>query len=275
MGYRSIAMHPGFNWFYNRQNVYRFFGFEHFYCLNYFNLETQRKGGYIAEVYTIDKLLDIWHRHLDEHPNTPLFQFTVTIQNHGPYDSLFGVSDNFHTDLHFTDNEMSQLANYFHGIRDADVQLQRLIDYFEYHNEPVVIVYFGDHQPSLFGNINDLLFPELFAPGSSESVRRLHTTPFMIWKNESAQQMIAPSTAIMPDNMVIGSNFLGGYVLELLGFNGQSAFFDYTNALRTKFPIIMEDRSLGIDGIYSIEKSDEERQPLLIYRDWQFDKIFN
>lgn len=278
LGYRSIALHPGFRWFYNRQNVLRFFGFEYFYDITYFT-EDQFKGMYVSEEATMDKILDIFERHIHDYPGVPLFNFTVTIQNHGPYTDKYMADTNFNTTLNLTEDEMNPVSNYFVGLRDKDLELQRLIDYFEHHEEPVVLVYFSDHLPAFASSIYDQFFPDIFEPNSIESTIRLHTVPFAIWQNEAARQ-ITPieynfKTAVMPNNMTISSNFLGGYVLELLGFSQLSPFFTFTQELRGKFPIILEDKSVGIYGDLSLYMTSEEREPLIIYRDWQFHKIFN
>ena len=279
LGYRSIAMHPGFRWFYNRQNVYRFFGFEHFYCMEYFDWEVHRKGMYISDWATMDKLMDIWHRHLEDHPGMPLFSFTVTIQNHGPYTDIYGIEQNFSTSLNLSPAEINPVSNYFHGVRDNDVELWRLIQYFEHHDEPVVLVYFSDHMPAFAPNIYDEFLPNIHPDGSFESRTRLNRVPFMIWQNESART-ITPieenfQLLTMPDDMIIGSSFLGAYVMELLGFTNLSPLFDFVNDLRTTFPVVLEDRSISIDGEYSIYMDEDLRQPLRIYRHWNFDRVLN
>lgn len=280
LGYRSVALHPGFRWFYNRQNVFRFFGFEHLYDIEYFE-DYHFKGMYISEWATMDKLLDIFERHLEDYPDTPLFSFTVTIQNHGPYTDKYLVDTNFSTTLDLTPEEMNPISNYFHGLRDKDkdTELQRIIEHFENTDEPVVLVYFSDHLPAFTPSIYAQFYPDIFEPNSLESAVRLHTVPFIIWQNQAARA-ITPieenfQTAIMPDNMTISSNFLGAYVMQLLGFENLSPFFDYVNNLRTKFPIILESMSYSIDGRYSIYMTPEERLPIIIYRHWQSHIIFN
>lgn len=278
LGYRSIAMHPGFNWFYNRQNVYRFFGFEHFYYIGYFEYY-HFKGPYISEWATMDKLLEIWENHLENYPGVPLFNFTVTIQNHGPYANMYGLTENnFATEMNFTDHEMNQLTNYFHGMRDQDTELNRLIRYFESSPEPVVLIYFSDHLPGLSANIMQTFYPDT-GEDTLENLTRMHRVPFIIWQNPAAAQ-ITPltenfNTLPIPDNMIIGSNFLGAYLLELLGFKRLNPLFDFVNELRAVFPVILEDRAFSPEGIPSLEKPDEERTVLITYRDWQFNRVFN
>lgn len=278
LGYRSVALHPGFRWFYNRQNVYRFFGFEYFYDITYFD-DNQYKGMYVSEEATMDKIIDIFKTHLNEHPNVPLFNFNVTIQNHGPYTDKYMAETNFNTTLDLSEAEMNPVSNYFHGLKDNDTELQKLIEYFEYHEEPVVLVYYSDHLPAFSQDVYGQFFPDIYDTNSLESTIRLHTVPFLIWQNEAARK-ITPieenfQTAIMPDNMTISSNFLGAYLMELLGFSHISPFINYVNNLRGEFPIILENMSADINGNISLNMSQEELEPLIIYKNWQIYKIFN
>ena len=281
LGYRSIAMHPGFAWFYNRQNVYRFFGFEHFYSIDYFEYY-HFKGPYVSEVATMDKILDIWHRHLQDYPNTPLFNFTVTIQNHGPYASLYGLPMdyiNFNTALEFNEHETSQLTNYFHGVSDNDEELWWLIQYFMHHPEPVVLLYFSDHMPGFSASIYTILYPEFEPTYSFENITRLHTVPFIIWQNYAALQITPIEYNLLdmplPQNGIIGSNFLGAWFMQLLGIYGIDPFWDFVNILRTKFPVILEDRALSIQGEMVYDFSTSQTSDIILYRDWQFNRIFN
>ena len=277
LGYRSIAMHPGFAWFYNRQNVYRYLGFEHFYCISYFDPYTQLKGNYISEEASYDKIFDIWHRHMEEQPNTPLFSFNVMIQNHGPYTMIYGIEQNFDTTLDLSQGQIIDASNYFHGVRDCDLQLNRLLTYFENHQEPVVVVYFSDHLPALGTNTFNEFFPDIHPVGSFYNLTRLNATPFAIWQNQSAQR-ITPILDNFLDtsyNTFMGSNFFGAFVMELLEFNNMSPFFDFVNSIRPQFPVILEDRAFTPDRDVSIYLPPEEREIIRIYRDWQFERILS
>ena len=80
LGYYTTAMHPnhGTNW--NRENVYKDFGFDQFLTINDFqNAETLR--GMVTDKATYDKILEL----LDTNSN-PQFIFDVTMQNHSGYD---------------------------------------------------------------------------------------------------------------------------------------------------------------------------------------------
>ena len=146
-GYSTLAIHPGFSWFYNRLNVYNYMGFDNFIHLTSFQGEEKYKGGYIADKYLTDSIIENFESHVSEN-DSPLFNFCVTIQNHGPYDEKYNeVEKMFDCDIKLTETEQILLNSYFMGIRDNDYEIGRLADYFSNCDEPVVLVFFGDHLP--------------------------------------------------------------------------------------------------------------------------------
>ena len=76
LGYATTAMHPnhGTNW--NRENVYRDFGFDNFLTINDF-ADADRLRGMVTDEATYDKILDLLNENSD-----PQFIFDVTMQNH-------------------------------------------------------------------------------------------------------------------------------------------------------------------------------------------------
>lgn len=59
IGYDTLAIHPGYGWFYNRTNVYNNMGFDDFvYLEEDFDLKTQSKGGYISDEVTAQSIIE-------------------------------------------------------------------------------------------------------------------------------------------------------------------------------------------------------------------------
>ncbi|MCL1964840.1 MAG: LTA synthase family protein [Firmicutes bacterium] len=270
-GYQSFALHPGFRWFYNRQNVYRFLGFNEMVFEDAFPRDAYH-GSFISEAATYDAFLRMLESRLQAHPGTPLFGFCLTIQNHAAYLNRFLPEGtyNFTADIPFADTQKNILSNYFEGITEADAQLNRLAEYLESLDDPAVLVCFGDHLPAIDESVYDALIPGVEAPdGSLLKETRLYQTPFLIWPNSAARGTIdIPSgTAVMPENMTISSNYLGAYLLELLGMSGLSPFFDYANAVRADFPILLESISYPRDGLPADEAALSR---LALYRQWVY-----
>jgi len=282
IGYHSEFMHPGFAWFYNRQNVYRWLGFDQLVFIDEFEgLPT--KGGYMSEEDTINRIIEMFEGHLQEHPGVPYFHFCVTIQNHGPYVDkylMYGnvTVPNFSTSLDFHESDQNALSHFFYGLSDADIQLRRLVDHLNASPEPVVLVYFGDHEPALGARVFDTIFPDIHDPGSFEDLTRLFSVPFLIWFNDAARDLYGiqhPLDLIdKEENLMFNSTYLGAFVLEILGISNISPFWDNVNDLRRLFPIMTETRSFRPDRRTSIGMSEEERAPLILYRSWSYFRLF-
>lgn len=253
IGYRSIALHPGYGWFYNRQNIYPYLGFDEAVFEDAFPREAYLDT-FISEEATYDMLLSM----LDAHFATsgdPLFAWCLTIQNHAAYYNRYLPEGtyNFTPTVPMSAEERNTLSNYFAGVADADRELLRLAEYLEALQEPAIIVCFGDHLPSLDEALYDVLIPGSGAKeGSFLAQTCLHTVPFIIWPNTAAREqtdiLARMEQAVMPENGVISSNYLGAYVMELLGYEGLSPYFDYVNELRTVLPVVQEKHAYDMQG---------------------------
>ena len=145
-GYETSFYHPGDNWFYNRENVYRWFGAEETRFVG--DMESpEYKGRWVTDGYAAGLIEEAF-----EAAEAPLFHFTTTIQNHMSY-----TADKYGPDYEFpptgvpglSEEVEALLSVYVEGVRDADAMLGRLWKYFDGRSEPVVLVYFGDHLPYL------------------------------------------------------------------------------------------------------------------------------
>ena len=282
MGYETQAIHPGYEWFYNRQNVYPHLGFETCYFLeDSFDLTTQGIGGYINETATMDKILELLDTHIKT-KETPLFSFTVTIQNHGPFDNRYGPQpQNFDTNISLSDSEKDLLTQYFKGVTDGDRELGRLRDYAQASTEPIVIVYFGDHLPG-FSNGMDF-FPLLDYPigpnGTLEERLALYETPFLIWQNNAAKEQRAfvktTTTTKLPESGIINAQYLGALLTQLLGMEGVSPLFDYVNEARLLLPASTNTIFVDANVNYSESGTDEQKDIIAKMRSWQYYKLFD
>ena len=282
IGYDTLSIHPGYEWFYNRQNVYPYLGFEECYFLeDSFNLEEQGKGGYVNEVATMDKIIGTLDEHIKE-KDSPLFSFTVTIQNHGPYDKKYGpMEPNFNTDVTLSDSETDLLTQYFQGIGDGDEQLGRLKEYAENSEEPIVLVFFGDHLPGFSNGMDffDLLDYPIDANGSLEERLAVYETPFIIWQNDSAKAISDitenAKEAALPENGIISSHFLGALLTELLDMQGLSPLYDYANALRKEMPVCANSIYMDAQGNYTDTLPEEYKEQINTLKGWQYYKLFD
>lgn len=282
IGYDTVSIHPGYAWFYNRQNVFSHMGFETSYFLeDSFDPETQSIGGYINEEATFDKLISVLEEHIASSEN-PLFSFTTTIQNHGPYEQKFGpLEQNFDTDIALTAEESDLLTQYFHGIADSDAQLKRLTDYAQNSEEPIIVIYFGDHLPGFTNGMTffDILDYPINANGTPQEQLAMYETPFLIWANDSAAEICnfqqQKEAANLPENGIISSFYLGALATELAGMDGLSPLYTHINEMRKQYPVLSNQYHVDIDGNYTTELPADISEKLNFLKGWQYYILFD
>lgn len=281
IGYDTLAIHPGYYWFYNRYNVYPYFGFDNFIHLSSFDPHGQSKGGYITEEATIDTILETLQQHVQQ-SDKPLFSFTVTIQNHGPYQDKYNETQkNFDTDVFLTSKEKNMLYNYFNGMKDVDKAIGRLLEELEYMEEPVVVVYFGDHLPGFANGMDffDILDYDIDIEGTAEQRLAVYETPYFIWQNESAKnttKILQNRQEIqLPEQNIISSHYLGAMTMELLGLNGLSPLYDYVNEMRKELPVAANGAFLTGESEFTEEITPQQHQKLDYLAGWQYYKLFD
>ena len=98
----------------------------------------------------------------------------------------------------------------------------------------------------------------------------------MIWPNRAyAAQVDLPARYAaldLPENGRISDNYLGAMVLELIGYSGESAFFDELNALRRELPVYRERESSYClaDGVYTDVISEALLDELVRLHKWTY-----
>ena len=104
--------------------------------------------------------------------------------------------------------------NYVNMIKISDHALQRLIEYFNAQERPIVIVMWGDHAPDVrqFG---------LEVPNDPMEGIRYYTTPLLIYNNFGLK------ISDMPQN--ISAYRLGACVLNALGLE-RDTYFNYLSS---------------------------------------------
>lgn len=175
LGYATTAIHPNYasNW--NRDVVYEALGFDRFVTIDDFEgAETYHSG--VSDAATYDKVLELL-----EGDSGPQFIFDVTMQNHSGYDQgNVGDVDQYEVDG-VSDYDNGRLSEYLACIDESDRALEEFMEALSELDRPVVLIFFGDHQPTLAGIVNDALYPEE-TDELAHSLRTYETTYF-VWAN--------------------------------------------------------------------------------------------
>lgn len=287
-GARTSFFHPGDDWFYNRENVYRWMGAEKSVFIDQME-DPEYKGRWVTDDY----MAGLIEREFEDAAaaGETLFHYTTTIQNHMSY-----TADKYGEGYVFPEVPLNaavsgevetMLAVYAEGARDADAMLGRLAEYFSRRSEPVVLVFFGDHLPYL--GDDRLAYRELgmeVALPEAEQSDPLcsYETPYVIWANDAAAEALdweATVSALgLPEGNIISASFLGAAVAELTGRTGESPWFDFLNQLRREVPAVRHQTYLLADGTFATEAeltASPEGQALcdqvLKWRQWSYYKL--
>ncbi|OUO35561.1 LTA synthase family protein [Olsenella sp. An290] len=174
LGYGTTALHPNFPTNWNRNRVYEALGFDRFLSFDAFDGDPWYHSG-VSDEATYDKVLEV----LSE-SDEPQFVFDVTMQNHSSYDqNNLGDVPQYHVDG-LSDYDNAHLSEYLACIEESDRALDEFLGRLRELDRPVVVVFFGDHQPALSSILNDALFPD--EDPASHSARTYQTTYF-VWAN--------------------------------------------------------------------------------------------
>lgn len=243
LGYYTTAMHPnhGTNW--NRENVYKDFGFDQFLTINDFqNAETLR--GMVTDKATYDKILEL----LDTNSN-PQFIFDVTMQNHSGYDTGLIPYDK-QMSLNIDGEFNSNVNEYVSLIQQSDEALKYFLNKLSKLDRKVVVVFWGDHQPFFPDTYNDRWFTN---EDDATHQERLWQTSYIIWANYD----VAGNSQTSHEED-LSSNYLSSELMKLIG----APLTDYQKAhltLRQSLPAL---NSVGYEDsqdrwLLSSSKSNE------------------
>lgn len=236
-GYRATGSHPSYNWFYNRQNVNAYLGFDSY----------RFTEDYFGPVYGADPVLnddgflpDLTRTVLEQlEQDAPLFSFSVTYQGHGPYgdrECWWGEPEDFFTNPGLDDASRYILSNYLGSVMATQRHLADMVDAFRASDEPIVLVVFGDHKPWL-GNGNSVYHAlgVTLDQDSREGFYNYWSTPYLIWANDAAKAAVGRDIA--GEGPDISPCFLMNVLFEQLGWTGD-AYMQAADPCRAELPVI-------------------------------------
>ena len=186
-GYRTYAMHAYTSQLYNRINAYNNMGFDGSQFVDsYQNASTY--GSYVSDIDHVDEMIAKYEEYRATGDES-IFLYGVSMQNH------MYMSQDITDRVHLTDKGYSQnftegmgiLASY---MRQTDLAIKRLYDYFESVDREVVVILYGDHQSynieGLGGYSSSSLDEIQSYTGMTNKEKYIasHTTPFIMWSNK-------------------------------------------------------------------------------------------
>lgn len=229
-GYSTAYVHPFQSSFYSRSRIYGRFGFDKMIFHNDqtgesdFTVPVEHFGTYVDDSTVYNQLID-----LVKTTDDPIYIHTTTMQNHQPYDQGDG----------------DEITNYLTWIQHTNENLTLFLDELEKIDEPTLLLFVGDHFPSLRGETS--VYNQLGLNGSNCSA--LYQQHYFIWSNYDADY------STVPENEV--SFFYMPYVLMNIIDAPRDAFIDTMNDYMQTTPVYSEE--------YASEIPRDEELDMLTY----------
>lgn len=183
-GYNTLAIHPFQSWFWNRGRVYQSFGFQRF--LSEENLGPMNKRGQlVSDAALMQRVMT----EVDASAE-PAFVFTVTLQNHGPYEPERYPDQRLEVTTQAGEPSRKAFLTFAEGMMDSDQALKALIEWAEKRERETIVVFFGDHLPPLGSHWVSSGFMERTVSnrfGEPAALMRERETPLVIWSNKNGR----------------------------------------------------------------------------------------
>lgn len=263
-GYSTYAMHPGFSTSWNRNVVYPELGFDHTYFSEDTFFAAPKTRNYPSDRSTYNKIIELYENRDGENPQ---FIFDVTIANHAGYD----IGTEGLEQITLNDNSQQKYADvqeYLTLIKESDTAFKELVDYFSEQTDPVVIVFFGDHQPNLDENFYQELKGKPLKDWTVEELQQRYVTPYVIWSNYKL-------TGQSDKAEDISVNYLQETLLNRIGLQ-TTAYDDYEKEMQKQYPIIDIKGIRDKDGNYTtLEQALNSNKTLQDYQMVLYNNMFD
>lgn len=220
-GYKCIGMHPYTvtNWM--RSTVYNDdLGFDETYFEEDFPHQNTLRE-FVSDQEMFEKIIELYEKNKAE--NNSMFLFGVTMQNHGGYD-YEGENYQKTISLNGYTQEYSDAEQYLSMIHATDSAVKYLLDYFSKADHEVVVVFYGDHLPSLNSNFYQEVHGGTFDTIEEQQLK--HRVPFFIWANYDIPEETVEQVSL---------NYLSNYVYRAAGLE-LPAYNRYLDDLQKVIP---------------------------------------
>lgn len=260
-GYKTVSIHPEnpTNW--QRDTVYDYFKFDEQYFKDDFsNVPTEEYfRGHISDSSVYDKIIEIYE---NKEEGQPLFNFTITMQNHSGYSTIgfdYGVEIEGM-------NKYTGIREYLTSINNSDAAFEKLVNYFKDVDEETIIVFYGDHQPSL-GNIASKFYG-ISDDDPTETQLSKYVVPYVFWANYDIDvERATPLTSI---------NFLSSWLRDLVDVP-ETEFQRFVDRLNEDVMAINAMGWYDHDGVFheSAYSTPDLNESLKLYSFLQYNMLYD
>ena len=172
LGYGTHALHDNTGNFYSRANVFNNMGFDTFTSKEFMNVLQTTENGWAKDEILTQHIMEAMDTSDQED-----FVFTVSVQGHGNYPET-QLIENPKIKVEGIEDEAlkNKWEYYVNQVYEMDQFVGDLIKAVEERNEPSVVVFYGDHLPTMGLKAEDL------------KSRYLYNTNYVIWDNIGLQK---------------------------------------------------------------------------------------
>ncbi|HFO1053276.1 MULTISPECIES: LTA synthase family protein [Bacillus cereus group] len=257
-GYYTSAIHSFGRTFFKRDDVYKVLGFDKFNAADTMeNVDVD--GDYISDLAMSKEIIAEL-----EKQKQPTFIHVVTMQNHFPFtEGRFG--ENL-IEISGLENEESkgELETYTEGLRRSDEALQYLIEQLDNLDRPTLLVFFGDHLPSLGTNKSFYKENGYITNEKTPSERlAMAQTPLLMYANFD-----------MPnDNLgVVSPIYFSNLIFDYAGLN-KSLFYQFLSAFYKEIPVLRDELKVDKNGEVINDLTKKQKEMLEQYKMLQYDLL--
>ena len=264
-GYKTIGIHTYDGEFYNRRENYQYLGFDEFKDMN----EVKNPGYYGKYVSDFTLTENIIKELEDNKNNEPLYIWALTMQNHTPYSTANYDEDALKIKVSgekLSDIALDKVTAYVNGLHESDRCLKRLIEYLDKSERKTVLLFYGDHLPSLYEAYYDtgMISTKDTSKWTTAEMLELHKIPIFIYNNYNLKQDYN-------HHEILGAMLLGNRLLNEAGVN-KSAYFDFLDTINYS---ALRDRLFVDDkgNVYS-SGTEECQEKLNQHKMLQYDMLY-
>ncbi|MDA1529790.1 LTA synthase family protein [Bacillus cereus group sp. TH260-2LC] len=257
-GYYTSAIHSFGRTFFKRDDVYKVLGFDKFNAADTMeNVDVD--GDYISDLAMSKEIIAEL-----EKQKQPTFIHAVTMQNHFPFtEGRFG--ENL-IEISGLENEESkgELETYTEGVRRSDEALQYLIEQLDNLDRPTLLVFFGDHLPSLGTNKSFYKENGYITNEKTPSERlAMAQTPLLMYANFD-----------MPnDNLgVVSPIYFSNLIFDYAGLN-KSLFYQFLSGFYKEIPVLRDELKVDKNGEVINDLTKKQKEMLEQYKMLQYDLL--
>ncbi|MGU3443044.1 LTA synthase family protein [Bacillus cereus] len=257
-GYYTSAIHSFGRTFFKRDDVYKVLGFDKFNAEDTME-NVDIDGDYISDLAMSKEII----AELEEQKQ-PTFIHAVTMQNHFPFtEGRFG--ENL-IEISGLENEESkgELETYTEGLRRSDEALQYLIEQLDNLDRPTLLVFFGDHLPSLGTNKSFYKENGYITNEKTPSERlAMAQTPLLMYANFD-----------MPnDNLgLVSPIHFSNLIFDYAGLN-KSLFYQFLSELYKEIPVLRDELKVDKNGEVINDLTKKQNEMLEQYKMLQYDLL--